>query len=393
MSRVYIYDGTEWCNTCAGAVKVKVPSGDWIQVDPMTNTTKYFDGTDWILMDCCYEITVAPEVIYPPEIPSKLHTGNYGTPMTFPVMNFNDNPDYIPTCDELKNICCVEGYPDYGTLADDYRASRDCFIYSQNYSALAEHVGSHLYQVLNYNQWLPGGLADQTVYIKGGLMNYEWIWGCPECTKPMWHEFYFDYLTQVTSIEIINTGANITDGVYTNIEFTSPNGLYFTADITVIGNIVTTIEIVKKGSGYTIDEELTPVIGQLTDNGSGIVLPIFKVTAVKDNRVVDILPTITGNTVYLSQAIFPDTFPTTGNPGEILRYTGEDADTNYYAWDPIMQLWSIKLGEGAIRDLATSNSAKRDAYLYSFNTLNLAHAPFITANESFPFHRWNSEII
>jgi uncharacterized protein (TIGR02145 family) len=61
MSRVYIYDGTEWCNTCAGAVKIKVPSGDWIQVDPMTNTTKYFDGTEWVLMDCCCEITIGTQ--------------------------------------------------------------------------------------------------------------------------------------------------------------------------------------------------------------------------------------------------------------------------------------------------------------------------------------------
>jgi uncharacterized protein (TIGR02145 family) len=56
-----MYDGTEWCNTCAGAVKIKVPSGDWVQVDPMTNTTKYFDGTDWILIDCCPEITIGDQ--------------------------------------------------------------------------------------------------------------------------------------------------------------------------------------------------------------------------------------------------------------------------------------------------------------------------------------------
>ncbi len=345
----------------------------------------------------CYSIVLAPTIPVLPEIPSKLYAKKFETPLALQVMNFMDDPDYIPTCQELKDICCDIDGMTYEDAADFYRASRDCFLKAQNENALGEHAGNVAHNVLNYNPWLPGGLNDQLIYNKGGLMNYQWLWGCSECTLALWNEFYYDCLTQVTSVEIINTGMDILDGIYNNIEFSTnifQGGLYFTANLTVVGNIVTNIVIVKKGSGYIIDEELTPLPGQLIDNGAGMVLPVFKVKTIKNNRIVDILPTVNASIVYLPRVLYPDPFPTTiGNPGECFAYMGSgETGLGYHAWDPIMQLWNLKLGDCAFDKVTLQNKQKRDAYLKALNEMILAHAPFLSANEYFPFHRWRNEI-
>ena len=57
-----------------------------------------------------------------------------------------------------------------------------------------------------------------------------------------------------------------------------------------------------------------------------------------------------------------------------------------------MQLWNQKLGDCAFEDVTSDNRRKRDAYLKALNEMLLAHAPFMAANEYFPFHRWRNEI-
>ena len=64
----------------------------------------------------------------------------------------------------------------------------------------------------------------------------------------------------------------------------------------------------------------------------------------------------------------------------------------YHAWDPIMQLWNEKLGDCAFDAVSLRNREKRNAYLIALNQMILAHAPFLSANEYFPFHRWRNEI-
>ena len=36
-----------------------------------------------------------------------------------------DDPDYMPTCTELKNICCIEGYPSYEDAIREYEEAKD----------------------------------------------------------------------------------------------------------------------------------------------------------------------------------------------------------------------------------------------------------------------------
>ena len=341
----------------------------------------------------CYPQIVAPEVVYPPEIPSKLYAAAFETPLALSVMNFMDNPDYIPTCEELKNICCVDGYPDYGSAADEYRELRDCYLKKLNENILAEEYGNFYHSSLDLNTWLPGGLNDKIVYNKGGLQLYSNLKGCPECTLNYWNEFYSDNLSQVISVDIISLGSGIQDGVYNDVEFSSNlGGLYFTANLTVIGNVVTNIEIVKKGAKYTINEELTPIPGQLIDNGSGIVLPVFRVTTIKENRLVDILPTVTESIIHLPTIIYPDAIYTSGNPGEVFVYKDALGDQVIYGWDPIMQIWNVHLGSILGEGTLTNNRVLRDAHIKALNEVILAHAPFMSANEYFPFHRLRNEI-
>jgi uncharacterized protein (TIGR02145 family) len=239
----------------------------------VTDATGCVNNIYYYFTSDCYPTILAPPIPVLPVIESKLstYTETADTPLTMGVMAFMDDAAKIPTCQELKyEIACVEGYPNHGDASTVFRAQRDCTLKAMNENALAENAGNPYHEIINYSNWLPGELNDKIVYVKGGLLNYSWIAGCPECTYAVWHEFYFDSLNQVIDIEIVETGSNIVNGVYENVEFTlitqSYNPpLYFTANITVEGNIVTDIEIVKKGSGYKVDDILIPKVGQLPE--------------------------------------------------------------------------------------------------------------------------------
>jgi len=67
------------------------------------------------------------------------------------------------------------------------------------------------------------------------------------------------------ALAITATGANIADGVYTNVplyDLTSATGSGLSADITVVGGVVTYVEIVNGGTGW--------VTGDLVQPGTGI---------------------------------------------------------------------------------------------------------------------------
>jgi len=66
-------------------------------------------------------------------------------------------------------------------------------------------------------------------------------------------------------------GANITDGVYSDVAFSGGSGTGFKAKLTVVGGVVTTVEIVNGGTGYTAGNVLTAVAGQLIHNGTGVI--------------------------------------------------------------------------------------------------------------------------
>ena len=176
-----MYNGTEWCNTCTGAVKVRVPSGEWIQVDPMTTATKYFNGTEWVEMDCCYEITVDT----PLDPPTFLGGNTERYEINFVPMNFMDEDVYVPTCEELKALGC----PDPIALDDGYntfREDRDVYLYELNENLIYNYVGQTEPNTLNTTQWEEGELGDVGIYYKGGLQKRDWNVGCWACAYPLW---------------------------------------------------------------------------------------------------------------------------------------------------------------------------------------------------------------
>ena len=151
----------------------------------------------------CYAQPLTQSQPRQPFLGGRLFNNNgYETPFALTPMDFMDNPDYMPTCPELKNICCVEGYPTYGDAGSQYRADRDEYFKDLNENTLSENVGSPSPSTpLNYSQWEPGGLADELVLYKGGLMNYNILWGCPECTFRIWTEISWPQLNNQTLAE------------------------------------------------------------------------------------------------------------------------------------------------------------------------------------------------
>lgn len=129
-------------------------------------------------------------------------------------MDFMDDPLYMPTCTEIKNLCCVECFDGgYETVASNYRANRDEFVKNTNENLLNEYVGTPVpNEAINYTQWQQGNIADQLVLYKGGLQNYNVLWGCPECSFRIWSEIKWPELNNQTLAERFptinpNTGA------------------------------------------------------------------------------------------------------------------------------------------------------------------------------------------
>ena len=78
-----------------------------------------------------------------------------------------------------------------------------------------------------------------------------------------------------------NPGSDITDGVYTDVELcpagTAPGGQTIFANITVVGGVVTFVEIVNGGSGYTTGDIVAPCVD--LPGTPEVVQPEFEVTA------------------------------------------------------------------------------------------------------------------
>lgn len=128
-------------------------------------------------------------------------------------IDFMDDPLYMPTCTEIKNMCCIECFePGYEGAASNYRSNRDELVKNTNENLLNEYVGSPSpTDAINYTQWEQGNIGDQLVIYKGGLQNYNVLWGCPECSFRIWSEIKWPELDNKTLAEIFpmidpNTG-------------------------------------------------------------------------------------------------------------------------------------------------------------------------------------------
>jgi len=162
--------------------------------------------------DCYAMITNEPQ-------PRKSFLGNRlvnsnGTKTKFAhtPMDFLDNPQYMPTCVELKNMCCIECYDFSEDASSEFREQRDSYLKNLNENLLNENVGgAYPDRPINYSNWFENGLGDITTFYKGGLMSFNFLLGCPECSFRLWNLVEWPQLGNQTLAERfptinVNTG-------------------------------------------------------------------------------------------------------------------------------------------------------------------------------------------
>lgn len=71
-------------------------------------------------------------------------------------------------------------------------------------------------------------------------------------------------------------GTGYTNGTYSNMALTGGTGTGATANIVVAGGVVTTVTLVKKGTGYTVADSLT---ANLAPVGSGFAVAVATISA------------------------------------------------------------------------------------------------------------------
>jgi len=79
---------------------------------------------------------------------------------------------------------------------------------------------------------------------------------------------------QVLTLTISNAGANIVDGVYNDVLFSGGSGSGFTAKVTIVGGVATSVEIVNGGTGYAGGDSITSITGQFINNGAGAITEV-----------------------------------------------------------------------------------------------------------------------
>lgn len=90
-----------------------------------------------------------------------------------------------------------------------------------------------------------------------------------------------NFVMQLSSGEITDAGAAYTDGVYPAVPFTNVSSLgnSGTANITVVGGVVTVVEIQNPGDGYKIGDILSVAASDVGGTGSGFLWTVTNVTA------------------------------------------------------------------------------------------------------------------
>jgi hypothetical protein len=194
--------------TCIGAKAIRTGSVDKnIKISNIQLTVTDAKGcketVHFLYTSDCYPMVVSDSQPRQAFLGGRLFNNNgYETPFAYVPMDFMDNPIYMPLCPELKNICCIDGYPSYEDASSTYRANRDQYNLAVNQNSINENVGSpEPTTPLDYTQWEPGNLGDQLIFYKGGLMNYNILWGCPECTFRIWTEIPWPALANQTLAE------------------------------------------------------------------------------------------------------------------------------------------------------------------------------------------------
>lgn len=90
-------------------------------------------------------------------------------------------------------------------------------------------------------------------------------------------------LNGITAYNTLVAGSSYTDGVYESVALTGGSGVSATANITVSGNVVTSVTIVSGGMNYVVGNVLSASSASIGGTGSGFSITV---TQVSGNRPV-----------------------------------------------------------------------------------------------------------
>lgn len=90
-----------------------------------------------------------------------------------------------------------------------------------------------------------------------------------------------NFVMQLDDGEITEDGAAYTDGVYLAVPFTniSSLGTEGTANVTIVGGVITAVEIQNPGDGYKIGDTLSIASADIGGTGAGFIWTVTNVTA------------------------------------------------------------------------------------------------------------------
>lgn len=80
--------------------------------------------------------------------------------------------------------------------------------------------------------------------------------------------------TGIDTGSITNAGAAYTDSVYNDVDLTGGNGTGATANITIVGNVVTNVQLVSPGQDYVVGNQLSVAAADVGGTGAGFIWTI-----------------------------------------------------------------------------------------------------------------------
>jgi hypothetical protein len=192
----------------------------------------------------------------------------------------------------MSDATAITGIPTSGATAGQYTFPTDLFhvdslthtLNGYNYEItrvekdrLANHLSSDIEspslqfpiytQYSTFLQFYPITLATATlVYLK----------------KPRTSVYGYT-LNGITAYNTLVAGSSYTNGTYTNVALTGGSGVSATANITVVGNVVTAVTIVSGGMNYVVGNVLSASSASIGGTGSGFSITV---TQISGNRPI-----------------------------------------------------------------------------------------------------------
>jgi hypothetical protein len=165
-----------------------------------------------------------------------------------------------------------------------------------------------------------------------------------------------NYIGNVGTVNIINSGASYTAGTYTSVPLTGGNGTGAIATIVIAGGSITSVTITASGSGYYLGDVLSASSANIGGTGTGFStsVAIFAYTGTSNYAL-----RIKGNQLITSNSSY-----TTYNTTPSIRLFGISSSTNQHA----LSVWSN--GTLAVGINASAASNVNGYVIYADNGFN-----------------------